>query len=78
MSKVKASRVCEVLARGRSFEILGITGHAFPGKVLSTIPESLHSAPLALCFIHFIPQLQISFFSASSFSGPVSLISYSS
>lgn len=34
MSKVKASRVCEVLARGRSFELLGITGHAFPGKAL--------------------------------------------
>ena len=35
MSKVKASRVCEVLARGRSFELLGITGHAFPGKAPS-------------------------------------------
>lgn len=80
MSKVKAGRVCEMLARGRSFELCGITGHASPGKALSpfqrafVLPAALCPQP---CFMHFIPQLQISFFPASSFSGPPSLISYS-
>lgn len=31
---MRASRVCEVLARGRSFELLGIAGYAFQRKEL--------------------------------------------
>lgn len=45
MSEGRASRACEVLVSGRSFELLRVAGYAFQGKELSPSKRAFTLSP---------------------------------